>query len=133
MSRENLELVRRVFEAFNSEDIERILALMHPELEVVIPAELSAEPDVYRGPEGIRRYMSTFQEAMDEIRFEPERLWDAGESVVVALRLTARGRETAIEVEQRSAGVWRIRDGKVAGVRAFASQEQALEAAGLAG
>jgi ketosteroid isomerase-like protein len=131
MSQENVEVIRRIFEAFNSEDVERVVALTHPDLVVDIPAEVSAEPDTYRGPDGMRRYLSSFQDAMDEIRFEPERLWDVGQSVVVALRLTAKGRQTAIPVEQRSAGVWTIRDGKVIRIRVCASLSEALEAVGL--
>jgi ketosteroid isomerase-like protein len=132
MSNQNVEIVRQAFAAFNCEDIGRILALTHPQLEVEIGPEISAEPDTYRGHDGMRRYFRTFQDAMDEIRFQPERFWDAGESVVVALLLTAKGRQTSIPVEQRSAGVWTIRDGKVAGVRAYASAAEALESVGLA-
>jgi ketosteroid isomerase-like protein len=131
MSQENVEIVREVFKDFNSEDIGRIVAAVHPELEVVIPPEVSAEPDTYLGPEGIRRYFQSFQDAMDEIRFEPERLWDAGDSVVVSLRVTAKGRQTAIAVEQRSAGVWTIRDGQIIRVRSYASLAAALQAVGL--
>jgi ketosteroid isomerase-like protein len=131
MSKENVEIVREVFKDFNSEDIGRIVAAVHPELEVVIPPEVSAEPDTYLGPEGIRRYFQSFQDAMDEIRFEPERLWDAGDSVVVSLRVTAKGRQTAIAVEQRSAGVWTIRDGQIIRVRSYASLAEALQAVGL--
>ncbi|MCW3058058.1 MAG: Ketosteroid isomerase-related protein [Solirubrobacterales bacterium] len=131
MSKENVEIVREVFKDFNSEDIGRIVAAVHPELEVVIPPEVSAEPDTYLGPEGIRRYFQSFQDAMDEIRFEPERLWDAGDSVVVSLRVTAKGRQTAIAVEQRSAGVWTIRDGQIIRVRSYASLAAALQAVGL--
>jgi ketosteroid isomerase-like protein len=124
-----VEIVRQVFEAFNTEDIERILPFVHPDLEAEIPPEVSAEPDTYRGHSGMRRYFQTFQDAMDEIRFEPEQLWDVGESVVVALRLTAKGRQTAIAVEQRTAAIWTIRDGKVIRVRAYASPSEALVAA----
>jgi ketosteroid isomerase-like protein len=131
MSQENVEIVREVFKDFNSEDIGRIVAAVHPELEVVIPPEVSAEPDTYLGPEGIRRYFQSFQDVMDEIRFEPERLWDAGDSVVVSLRVTAKGRQTAIPVEQRSAGVWSIRDGQIVRVRSYASLAEALQAVGL--
>ena len=131
MSEQNVEIVRRVFEVFNSEDIDRIVAEVHTDLVVEIPAQVSAEPDVYYGKDGIRRYFRSFQDDMDEIRFEPEQLWDAGESVVVALRLTAKGRQTAIPVEQRTAGVWTVRDGKVVRVRSYASSSEALEAVGL--
>src|ERR1700682_5622809 len=113
MSRENVEIVRQIFRAFNSEDIDRVLALTHTEFELEVPPALSAEPDIYRGHDGMRRYWESFQDAMDEIRLQPERLCDAGEAVVVAMKLTAKGRRTAIAVEQRTAGVWTIRDGKV--------------------
>jgi ketosteroid isomerase-like protein len=128
MSHENVAIMRQILDAFNSEDIERILAFAHRDIEVSIPPQVSAEPDVYRGHDGMRRYFQSFQHAMDEIRFEAERLWDRGAYVVLALRLTARGRQTAILVEQRSAGVWTFRDGKVIGVRSYATPEEALDA-----
>ena len=121
----------RVFEAFNSEDIERTLALTDPDFEVAVPPEVSAEPDTYRGHDGMRRYWESFQDAMEEIRFEAVRLWDAGELVVVEMQITARGRRTAIAVEQRTAGVWRIHDGRALHVSVYASTSQALEAAGV--
>jgi ketosteroid isomerase-like protein len=133
MSPENMQVVRQVLEAFNGEDIERILAFTHPDAEVEISPDVSAEPDTYRGHDGMRRYFQSFRDAMEEIRFEPEQLWSAGESVVVALRLTARGRQTAILVEQRSAGIWDICDGKVIRVRSYASPKHAFTVLGQAG
>jgi ketosteroid isomerase-like protein len=133
MSQENVETVRQLLEALNSEDIERIVPLFaHIDVEIEIPPEVSTEPDTYRGHDGMRRYFESFRDAMDEIRFEAEQLWDAGSSVVVALRLTARGRQTAILVEQRSAGVWTVSNGKVIRIRSYASRKEALEAVGLA-
>jgi ketosteroid isomerase-like protein len=126
-----VEVVRQVFDAFNSEDIDLILSFTHPDFEVVVPPELSAEPDTYRGHDGMRRYWESFQDVMEEIRFQPERLWDAGQVVVVAMHITARGRRTALPVELRTAGLWTIRDRKAARVRVYASLSEALEAAGL--
>jgi ketosteroid isomerase-like protein len=131
MSQENVGMVREVFEAFNSEDIELIVSLTHPDFELEVPPELSAEPDIYRGPDGMRRYWESFQDAMDEIRIRPERLYDAGDAVVVAIHLTAKGRRTSIAVEQRTVGVWEICNGKVMRIRAYASVTEALQAAGL--
>jgi ketosteroid isomerase-like protein len=132
MSLDDVEVLRQLFDAFNSEDIERIVAFAHPELLIEIPPEISAEPDVYRGQDGMRRYFESFQDAMEEIRFHAERFWDAGQSVVVALRVEAKGRMTAIPVQQRSASVWTVRDGKVIRIRAYPSPTDALEAVGLA-
>jgi uncharacterized protein len=132
MSEENVEALRRIFESFNSGELARILACIDPDFEAEIPAAFSAEPDTYRGHEGVRRYLQSFRDAMSEIRFQPQRFWDAGESVVVDVRLTARGRRTEIPVEQRLAQVWSIRDGRAMAVRTYASIADALAAAGLA-
>jgi ketosteroid isomerase-like protein len=131
MSTENIDALREVLEAFNSGDIERIVGLLHPDFEADVPPALSPEPDTYRGHDGARRYFESFWETMDAIRFRPERFWDAGESVVVAMRLTAKGRRTAIAVEQRFAQVWSFRDGKATRARTYASDAEALKAAGL--
>jgi ketosteroid isomerase-like protein len=131
VSQETVDLVRRMFDALNGEDIDRVLALTHPEFRAEIPPEISAEPDTYRGHDGIRRYVDSFQEVMRDIRFRPERLWDAGESVVVATLLTATGKQTGIPVEQRSAGVWSVRDGKVIGSRTYLHLAEALASVGL--
>ena len=131
MSTENIHVLREGLEAFNSRDIERILGFLHPDFEADVPPALSAEPDTYRGHDGARRYFESFWETMDDIRFRPERFWDAGESVVVAMRLTAKGRHTAIAVEQRFAQVWTFRDGKATRARTYASEAEALNAAGL--
>jgi ketosteroid isomerase-like protein len=133
MSPDNVETLRQGLEAFNSGDVARFLAFIHPDFEAEVPPEFSAEPDTYRGHDGIRRYFESFQDAMDEIRFQPERFWEADGSVVLAVRLTAKGRQTGILVEQRFAQVWTIRDGRAIGVRTYASTSQALEAAGLVG
>src|SRR5271169_1021215 len=131
MRQENAEIVRRVNAAFNSGDMERTLALLHPDFETAVGPELSPEPDAYRGHDGMRRYFDSFRDAMDQIRFDPDRFREAGASVVVALRLSAKGRSTGIEVEQHLGQVWTIRDGKAVEVRSYRSYREALEAVGL--
>ena len=80
--------------------MEGLLPFIHPEFEVTTPADLAAEPDTYRGPDGVRRYFDSFYEAMDEIRFEPREFLEAGGRVIVPITLTARGRTTGIEARQ---------------------------------
>jgi len=133
MSERNIQILRETLAAFNSGDLERILDFVDPEFEGVVPPEYSAEPDTYRGHEGIRRYFRTFEEAMEEVRFEPERFWQAGDAVAVTMRLTAKGRQTSIPVEQRFAQVWRLRDGRVVGVQSYVSVSEALAIAGASG
>jgi ketosteroid isomerase-like protein len=131
MSSENVEIVRQAFDALASADVERFIALAHRDFEAHVSPELSAEPDTYRGGEGIRRYVESFQEAFDDIRFDAERFTDVGDSVVVALRMSAKGKRTGILVEQRNAGVWTILDGRVLRVETYASVSDALQSVGL--
>ncbi len=131
MSAQDVETVRRALEAWNSGELDRIVALTAEDFEGQVAPELSAEPDTYRGREGIERYFDSFGDAFEKIHFEIEQITDAGSSVVVALRMTAVGKQTKIEVEQRNAGVWTVSGGKIAGIDTYASLEGALEAAGI--
>jgi ketosteroid isomerase-like protein len=129
----NLETIKEAFERLSDEGYESLLPLIHPEFEVTTPPELASEPDTYRGPEGIRRYFESFYEAMDRVEFEPTAFHDVGGRVVVDFVLHARGRTTGIEVEQRGAFVWTLRDDKAIRLEVYPRLDEALEAARLAG
>jgi ketosteroid isomerase-like protein len=131
VSRENVELLRQAFEAYNREGPEAIMPFIHPDFETAVPGELSVEPDTYRGREGLRRYFQSFYDVMDEVRFEPEELIDTGDRVVVCVRLSTRARSTGLTAEQRVTQVWTLRDGLAVRADAFLTREEALQAVGL--
>ncbi len=129
MTADNVRLVQGGFEALSEGGVEALLPFLHPEFEVTTPANLAAEPDTYRGHEGVRRYFASFYDAMDEVRFEPREFREAGGRVIVPVTLTARGRTTGIEARQEFVMTWTLRDGKALRVEAFATLEEALQAA----
>jgi ketosteroid isomerase-like protein len=129
VSEENVELVRQGFEAMRGGDVEELLPLIHPEFEVTTPPGLAAEPDTYRGPEGIRRYFDSFYEVMDRVSFEAEDFIAVGERIVVPVTLRARGRTTGIETAQRVVQIWDVKDGKAFRVEVYATVEEAMAAA----
>jgi ketosteroid isomerase-like protein len=131
MSKENLDAVRRGFEALEQGGVEAFLDFIDPEFETTTPPELTVEPATYSGHDGLRRYFESFYEIMDEVRFEPLEFIDAGARVVVPARLLARGRDTGIEAVQQLAFVWTLRDGRGLRLETYATREEALEAAGL--
>ncbi len=128
MSSRNVELVREGFETLNEGGFEALLPLVHPEFEMTTPANLAAEPDTYRGPEGVRRYFDSFYDAMEEVRFEPGEFRDVGGRVIAQSTLTARGRSTGIEVKQDVVLVWSLRDDQVIRIEVFATLDEALAA-----
>jgi ketosteroid isomerase-like protein len=129
----NLELVRQGFVDLEERGVEAMLPLFAPEFELTTPPALTAEPDTYRGPEGIRRYFDSFYEAMDEVHFEPTAFHEVGDRVVVEFTLTARGRTTGIVAEQQAVQVWELRDGHAVRLEVYERLDDALEAARLGG
>jgi ketosteroid isomerase-like protein len=132
MSQEDVEQVRRSFEALERGGVEAILDQIHPEFEMTPPPELAVEPDTYRGHDGLRRYFAAFDGVMENVRFVPDELIDAGDERVVAMvRLVARSPSTDLEFEQSVAQVWTLRDGRAIHLDAYATREEALRAVGL--
>jgi len=129
MSEDNVEFVRQGFAALGGGDVDALMPLIHPDFELTTPPALAAEPDTYRGPEGLRRYFDSFYEAMDRVTFEPEDLIPVGERVVVPSTLRTRGRTTGIETTQRVVQIWDVKDGKAFRVEVCATLEEAMEAA----
>jgi ketosteroid isomerase-like protein len=133
MTAANVELVRRGFEAMSNGGVEGMLPFVHPHFEVNTPASLAAEPDTYRGREGVRRWFDSFYEAVDEIRFEAHEYRAVGEKVVVPFTMRVRGRTTGIEAEQSAVQVWELREGKAFRMEIFATVDEAMEALGATG
>ena len=129
MSNDNVEAVRRGYEHL-SQTGEFPWELIDPAVAVHDPP---AGPDsrVYLGHEGMRVALAGVQQSFDEVHFEVEDIREAGDHVVVFVRMHGRGKGSGIEVEARIAHLWTMRDGKGVRVRVLA-RKAALEAAGLA-
>jgi ketosteroid isomerase-like protein len=131
MSQENVEIMRRAYAALAEQGVEAVFAFADPQFESTTPASLASEPGTYQGHEGVRRWFSSFGDAMEGVYFEGQEFTAAGDKVLVDTKLHARGRTTGIDTEQRAFLVWTLRDGLVTRLETFAEQGQALEAAGL--
>ena len=129
MSRDNVEIVRRVYSALAEQGVEAVIALADPEFEVTTPPSLASEPDTYRGHDGIRRWFDSFDEVMDEIRWDAHSFQPVGDRVVVEFTLRARGKTTGLAFGQDAVMVWSLRDGKAIRVELFESLDEALAAA----
>jgi ketosteroid isomerase-like protein len=124
----NVEIVERGFDAFNARGIEGILPFIHPDFEVTTPPELASEPDTYRGRDGVRRWVSSFEEVMDEIRWDPREFREVGDRVLVEFTLRARGKTTGLDFGQEAVMVWELRGEQAIRVSLFETVEQALSA-----
>jgi ketosteroid isomerase-like protein len=130
MSRENVELARRGYEAFARRDLDAVFELFHPDIEAHDPPEM---PDaaIHRGHEAVLRDWQQTYELFDEFSIEVEKLVDCGEDVIVYLRYRGRGNESGAEVDASMAHVWTVHNGKATRLRQFLDASQAHEAVGL--
>ena len=128
MSESSLETVRQLFERFDPSGLERALELVSEDFVAEVPGSMSAEPDVYEGHEGARRYFAGFDGLIEDVNFEPIEFVEHGDAVIVWLRLTGRGAASGIEVEQHAAVVVRVRDGRVTAMHPHPDMEAAREA-----
>ena len=133
MSQENVEIMRRYYQAWFRRD---------PSEMGTLDSEIELYPDpenewvglnvVYRGPEGVLDYIRTVEEAVADYRPQVERLIDAGDKVVTLAVESGRGRGSGAEVESKqTAHVWTLRDGKAIRLDLYNDRADAFKAVGL--
>jgi ketosteroid isomerase-like protein len=109
--------VRGGYAAVNRDDYEAWQAALHPEVEFFPPGKgeggLGFDP-VYRGPEGVTRFVKQWKSGFSRFRYEPREIADAGGSSF-AVRLdmigTMHGSDT--EVRDEYGTVITLEDGRI--------------------
>ena len=135
MSQENVEIVRRVYDAAARRDSAAVLALYDPEVVLDnsrLPIGTLMGGGIYRGHEGLRSFFREWHESWENIEYDYEELIDApGEHVIAVVTRRGRGRASGAEVEVPLALVWTLSEGKVVRVVWYPSTEEARQAVGL--
>ena len=125
MSQENVELVRRIYDAWDREQSAR--DFIAEDVEYVNPS-YAVEPGVRHGRASFRVVRETYEDFMIQI----EEIVDAGgDDVLVLARYTASGRGSGVPLEGEHGYVWTVRDGQAVRFQWFQSHQEAYEAAGV--
>jgi len=127
MSEPNVEVVRRLFELYASGGIEAALEVIDEEVTIVIPPELSAEPELYRRQDGVRRYFAGFEGMIEDVRYEAFELIPHGQHVLAQSRLGGRGVSSGVDVDLETVVVHEVAGGKITRIEPFADLESARE------
>jgi ketosteroid isomerase-like protein len=139
MSRENVEICQRAFEAFDAAwrkgdpgawfDSE-VLAV---DAEWIPPPQQAAGmQSVYRGREGFVDFIRTWTEDFEGWSVELERLIDAGDDRVVGLfHHRATGKRSGVPVELQMALVYEVQEGRIVRIWNFIDPAEAFAAVGL--
>jgi ketosteroid isomerase-like protein len=130
VSERNVELHRRINEAFSAGDLEGWLALADPSIECRSAFALGG---VYQGHEGIRMWFADLREAWGgELRLEPEAYFDLGDDTLCFNVVRGRGRHSELEVTMKTAQVLGWREGLCVFVKGYLDRDDALKDLGLA-
>ena len=90
---------------------------------------LPESTEVVRGYDGLKAFFTGLLGMLD-MRLEADELIDAGDSVVVVLRMIARGRGSGAELTNHMVFVYGFREERICRVDAYGTKAEALEAVG---
>jgi ketosteroid isomerase-like protein len=130
ISEQNVEIVRRMYDAYARGDFEASLSCLDPAIEFSQPA-MEPGGGTYHGHEGVIEAMTRWTGAWDDYRIEVDELTDFGARVLARTRHRGRGKGSGVEVEQQVFQLWTLCDDKVVRGTMYYEESEALEAVGL--
>jgi ketosteroid isomerase-like protein len=131
MSQDNVDVIRRLLEAFAEGDVGAVFAASDPDIELEVSDAYFDAPRTFHGHDGMREIFAAQAEVFSPFRLEPKEFVDAGDRVVVMARAGGLARASGVDVMGSFGHLWTLRDGKVVRFKEFKDPREALEAAGL--
>jgi ketosteroid isomerase-like protein len=128
MSRQEIELLRHVYDDWAQGDFHSGRALLDEDMEFRIGGPYT---DHSRGRHVFEQQLREFLGTWTDYTIEAEEFVDAGDKVLVECHQHGRGKESGAEVDATLFTVWTFRDQKVVGLEFFSDETRARSAAGL--
>ena len=132
MSQENVEIVRRTFDAMLRGDHEDATRGFQEDA-VWHNTSVFPDPSICVGPQAILNFWATLMETFQESQTDVEQVVEGGDAVVLSLHSVGRGNASGVPVDVRWGAAFRVIDGKISRVDVHGDWAKALEAVGLEG
>jgi ketosteroid isomerase-like protein len=117
-------------DAITTCDREAALAVCHPDIEFVSMLEIGGRS--YRGHAGIHEYFRDIESAWAEWHVGVELVAEGADGrVAIVMTMRARGKESGLELTDRMAHIWTLRDGRLLRNAFHREPEAALRELGL--
>ncbi|TMK40476.1 MAG: nuclear transport factor 2 family protein [Actinobacteria bacterium] len=129
MSQQNVEIVRRVYDALNRREWDAALRETHPDFEMT--TQRGPDAGTLRPRQAVQRFGEEYIAMFDSMVFEPKEFLEHGDQVVVLVTRRARPRGGSVDIVVRNGHLWTVRDGTILSMKSFPDPEEALKAAGL--
>lgn len=128
MSDANERTIRLAYEAINAGDIEAGKALMAPDCEIR-SRFTSLSGKTYHGHAGVEAWAAEVTDSWETMEQTVERMipLDA-ERTIVVVAFRGRGKGSGVEIAETLVTLWTVRDGKVAAMETFDSEDEARRA-----
>jgi serine phosphatase RsbU (regulator of sigma subunit)/ketosteroid isomerase-like protein len=122
-----VELVERLYTAFNGRDSEEIVAVCDEEMAFfpIGTAEQIGRDAPYAGPEGLHEYLLDVDRAWDELLINPKVVENHGGSLLVRGRVYARSRALGIR-DMPVAWIWEVKNDRFVRGEVFRDPEEAV-------
>jgi ketosteroid isomerase-like protein len=131
MSEENESVVRAAYEAYGRGDVNRLLELVHPDLEwtYLDPSAEDPQPQVCHGREELGQALG--QQADRGLVSQVEEIASSGDKVMVAVRTPGADQRRAWQADDRNYVVLTLARGRIVALRDFRDRDGARSFAGL--
>ena len=132
MSQVNVEIAKRVIDAFNRCDYEKALHGFHADAVWHNTAEFPGQR-ICVGSEAIIDFWETLMESFEESgSMDVERAVEGEDTVVLWVHSVGEGKASGVPLDFHWGAAFRVRDGKISRVDVHGDWAKALEAVGLA-
>ena len=129
MPEENVEVVRRMYQASHGGNAEDALAFYDPN--VVVDASVRMDGGIGRGRDELAQIVSGWTDAFDAWSDDIEEMRDLGDTVLVVSTQRGIAKRSGVEVHARYALLYEVRRETITRLTMFADVAEALKAAGL--
>jgi ketosteroid isomerase-like protein len=133
MSQENVEIIRRLYEAFNGRDFAGAALLVHPEGEVY-PGVVGPDAEMrsqFCGRDEVRQFFEATGEVWESVTVEVREIVPTPDGRLLVFENWHTCGRGGIEVDTKVIDVYEFRDGLIVRVDGFLDEDEARKAAGL--
>jgi ketosteroid isomerase-like protein len=127
VSQANVDRVRSIISAINRGDVHDVCEAVDPRV-IWRGADDLPWGGTYRGHAGVAAYFARQADAVEDVRFEPYDVLDAGDCVVTVCSVSGRASGTGRTWSTAAAYVWTFRDGDLVGMHSYADSSAIVEA-----
>lgn len=107
----NSELLLAGYDAWNSDDLDAYLELLHEDVHISTAGVFPDLADEYAGRERAITFWRQMHEPWEFFRIDVEHIEDEGDWAIASIRFRARGVDSGVDVDMRFGMAMRARDG----------------------